>query len=54
MRALSDQVIVLRRGKVVEAGAAKQVFDDPQMPYTQALMKAAFEIEAVEGGVVAT
>jgi microcin C transport system ATP-binding protein len=52
VRALADEVLVMRAGKVVEQGAAQQIFDDPREPYTQALMKAAFELEAVETGVV--
>jgi len=52
VRALADEVLVMRDGKVVEQGAAASIFDDPQTPYTRALMKAAFELEAVEGDVV--
>jgi microcin C transport system ATP-binding protein len=54
VRALSDQVIVMRDGQVVEQGDAAQVFDQPRHPYTQALMAAALRIEAVETGLVAT
>jgi microcin C transport system ATP-binding protein len=54
VRALSDEVIVLRDGQVVEQGPTFQVFDHPQHPYTKALMAAAFELEAVESGVVRT
>ena len=39
---------------VVEHGPAEQIFDAPGEAYTQALMKAAFELEAVETGVVST
>ena len=39
--------------RVVEQGRAEQIFDAPREAYTQALMKAAFELEAVEGDVVA-
>jgi microcin C transport system ATP-binding protein len=52
VRTLADEVIVMRSGRVVEQGQARQIFDDPKDPYTQALMKAAFELEAVESGVV--
>ncbi len=52
VRALADEVIVLRNGKVVEQGPADAIFDNPQDPYTQALMAAAFEMKAVESGVV--
>jgi len=52
VRALADEVIVMRNGRVVEQGDAGQIFEQPADPYTQALMKAAFELEAVESGVV--
>ena len=52
VRALADEVIVMKNGKVVEQGAAETIFDRPAEPYTQALMKAAFDLEAVETGVV--
>ena len=52
VRALADEVLVVKDGKVVEQGAAEQIFDAPREAYTQALMKAAFELEAVESGVV--
>ena len=54
VRALSDEVMVLRDGKVVEQGPADQIFDDPQTEYTKALMKAAFDLEATETGAVRT
>jgi microcin C transport system ATP-binding protein len=47
VRALADEVIVLRHGKVVERGPAGQVFEAPQTPYTQALIAAAFNLEAI-------
>ena len=52
VRTLADEVLVMRDGRVVEHGPAEQIFENPQEAYTQALMKAAFELEAVEGGVV--
>ena len=49
IRALSDEVIVMRDGITVEHGPAKQIFDKPREPYTRALMSAAFDIDlAVE------
>ena len=54
VRALADEVIVMRAGKVVEQGQADQVFDAPREPYTKALIAAAFDIEAVEDGTVGT
>ena len=52
VRALANQVIVMRHGKVVEAGSAEQIFDDPQTDYTKALIAAAFEIATAPQGVV--
>ena len=54
VRALADEVIVMRNGKVVEHGPADAIFDAPQEAYTQALMKAAFDIEAVDSDVIGT
>ena len=47
VRALADEVVVLRDGKVVERGPAAQVFSAPQTPYTKALIAAAFNLETV-------
>jgi microcin C transport system ATP-binding protein len=46
VRALSHQVIVMRRGDIVEAGPAAQIFGNPQSDYTRALMAAAFDLQA--------
>jgi oligopeptide/dipeptide ABC transporter ATP-binding protein len=40
VRQVSDEVIVMRRGKVVEAGPTDRVLDRPEHPYTQALLSA--------------
>ena len=53
VRALANDVIVMRQGKVVEQGPAASVFDSPQSDYTKALMAAAFEMETAPEGVVA-
>jgi microcin C transport system ATP-binding protein len=52
VRALASEVIVMRRGEVVESGPARQVFAAPQSDYTKALFAAAFAIEADATGVV--
>ena len=40
IRTLADRVMVMRRGEVVEAGLADQVFQDPQHAYSQQLVHA--------------
>jgi len=54
VRALAHDVIVMRRGRVVESGRADAVFADPKQPYTRALMAAAFDLKADDSGIVAT
>jgi microcin C transport system ATP-binding protein len=49
---MADEIIVMRAGQVVEQGPAEQIFAAPRHPYTQALLAAAFRLEAVETGVV--
>ena len=51
--ALASRLIVMRNGKVVEAGEASQLFANPQSEYTRALFAAAFELETAPEGVVA-
>ena len=48
VRAMADQLLVLKDGVVVEAGPADQVFEEPQTEYTRALLAAAFSIEVVD------
>ena len=52
VRALANEVIVMRNGVVVERGPAEEIFDRPQTDYTKALMAAAFDIAAVPTEVV--
>jgi microcin C transport system ATP-binding protein len=49
VRALSSEVLVLYQGRVVERGATSRVFDQPEHPYTRALMAAALELRASPG-----
>jgi microcin C transport system ATP-binding protein len=46
VRALAHNVLVMKDGKVVEAGSADTIFDAPKTDYTKALMAAAFDLEA--------
>jgi microcin C transport system ATP-binding protein len=52
VRALASEVLVLRQGKVVEHGPARQVFETPQTDYTRALIAAAFDIAAQDREMV--
>ncbi|KAF5880925.1 ABC transporter ATP-binding protein [Rhizobium sp. PEPV16] len=47
VKALANDVIVMRFGKVVEQGPSAEIFRAPKDDYTRALMAAAFNIEAV-------
>jgi microcin C transport system ATP-binding protein len=53
VRALAHQVMVMKDGKIVEAGPAPALFERPRNPYTRALMAAAFDLEVVEGAATA-
>jgi microcin C transport system ATP-binding protein len=54
VRAMSDEILVMRDGRVVEQGPTERIFEQPQQPYTRALMAAAFDLEPVEEGAVRT
>jgi microcin C transport system ATP-binding protein len=54
VRALADEILVMRAGKMVEWGKVDDVFDRPQESYTKALMEAALHLEAVADAGVAT
>ncbi len=54
VRALADEVIVMRDGQMVERGPAEEIFEAPKSDYTRALMAAAFDLEADTSGVVRT
>jgi peptide/nickel transport system ATP-binding protein len=43
----ASRVVVMNRGRIVEQGPARQILEDPQHPYTQALVKAAPSVAAV-------
>ena len=53
VRALSNHVIVMRMGEVVEEGPSQAIFANPRHAYTQALLAAAFDLETAPEGVVA-
>ncbi len=45
VRALANDVVIMRDGKVVEHGPAASVFAAPKSDYTRALMAAAFDVQ---------
>jgi microcin C transport system ATP-binding protein len=52
IRALADEVLVMKDGRIVEQGAADLVFERPREAYTRALLAAAFSLEAVDTNAV--
>jgi len=50
--ALASRLLVMRHGKVVEEGAATELFKAPKSDYTRALFAAAFKLEIAPEGVV--
>ena len=54
VRALCNEVIVMRQGKVVEAGPSERIFTAPETDYTKALLAAAFNLESRPGADLAT
>ena len=51
--ALASRLLVMRQGKVVESGAAAELFKKPKTDYTRALFAAAFNLEAAPTEIVA-
>ncbi len=48
VRALANEVIVMRNGVVVEKGPSERIFAAPETDYTKALIAAAFNIETAK------
>ncbi|KQW81419.1 microcin ABC transporter ATP-binding protein [Devosia sp. Root413D1] len=46
VRSITDRVLVMRAGKIVEEGATEEVFRAPKHPYTQELLAATPNLEA--------
>jgi microcin C transport system ATP-binding protein len=49
VRALAHEILVMKDGKIVEAGPTDRVMTAPEHPYTRALMAAAFDLAALPG-----
>ncbi|ELG2042458.1 ABC transporter ATP-binding protein [Vibrio fluvialis] len=45
VKALSDRVMVMQKGEVMEQGSAEEIFHRPQHDYTKKLIAASFDIE---------
>ena len=41
IRSMSDEIFVMKQGRIVEAGSASEVFDNPKEEYTRKLLNAA-------------
>jgi microcin C transport system ATP-binding protein len=54
VRALSNYVVVLKNGKVVEEGPSEEVFANPRETYTKALLAAAFDLTVAHRTAMAT
>ena len=52
VRALADELVVMKSGKVMEQGPAAGIFAAPGTDYTKALLAAAFRIDASHGAAV--
>ena len=48
VRAMSDHVLVMKDGVMVEQGSRDAIFENPQHPYTQALLRAALDLEVTD------
>ncbi len=45
VRAMSDVVMVMKNGQLIEHGASEEIFKNPKQEYTKKLLSAAFNIE---------
>ncbi|MEM8537850.1 MAG: dipeptide ABC transporter ATP-binding protein [Pseudomonadota bacterium] len=52
VRSITDRVMVMQAGRIVEQGKTQDVFENPQHPYTQTLITAAPQLQALGGAAL--
>jgi microcin C transport system ATP-binding protein len=48
VRAMSHRILVMKDGRIIEAGEAEQIFKKPKEKYTKALIKASLNLETMK------
>jgi microcin C transport system ATP-binding protein len=46
VRAMSHKMVVMKQGDIVEAGSARDLFENPQTEYARTLLAAALDLKA--------
>ena len=49
---ISDRIIIMQKGRVVESGAARAVLDNPQHPYSILLKESVLSLETIGAGIL--
>jgi peptide/nickel transport system ATP-binding protein len=49
---ISDRIIIMQKGRVVESGAARAVLDNPQHPYSNLLKDSVLSLETIGEGIL--
>jgi len=49
---ISDRLIIMQKGKVVESGAARPILDNPQHPYSRQLKNSVLTPETIGEGIL--
>jgi ABC-type oligopeptide transport system ATPase subunit len=49
---ISDRIIIMQTGKVVESGEARAVLDDPQHPYSILLKQSVLSVDTIGEGIL--
>jgi microcin C transport system ATP-binding protein len=48
LKSLCHEIAIMKEGKIVEAGPAREVFANPKHPYTRELLATAFQMTSIE------